>query len=185
MKAQLIELFNEGSSQTNEKFYEEFCKKLVKIYTTKCRTKSTIWGSKPVSFSDAQPLESSLITVFKGAMAQKEKGYKISNTDLMPFANAVVLYWTGVMFDITPPPGGSTGISTILSGGDAMTLATNLALGLNAGAGSLNLDVSIETCATLLDTAFKLNESQIQGNWIGLTSTVPPVPITIPWNGLS
>ena len=182
MKEQLKKLFNESSSQTKEKFYEEFCKKLVKIYTTQCKTKSTIWGSKPVSFSDAQPLESSLITVFKGAMAQKEKGYKITNTDLMPFANAVVSYWSTATFDITPPPGGSTGTNTILSGGDAMTLSTNLALGFNAG--TLNLDVSIETCATLLDTAFKLNESQIQGNWIGLTSTVPPVPITIPWISL-
>lgn len=183
MKAQLKKLFNESYSQTTENFYEEFCKKLVKIYTTQCKTKSTIWGSKPVSFTSPQPLESSLITIFKGLMTQKEKGYKITNTDLMPFANDVVAYWKTATFDLTPPPGGSTGTNTVLLGGDAMTLATNLALGFNAG--TLNLDVSIETCATLLDKAFKLNESQIQGNWIGLTSTVPPVPITIPWTSLS
>ena len=183
MKQQLIDLFKESYNQTTENFYEEFCKKLVKIYTTYCKTKSTIWGSKPISFTNEQPLESSLIGVFKGMMSQTKKGYKITSADLMPFANAVVLYWTTAKFDFTPPPGGSTGTSTIVSGGDAMTLASNLALGLNAG--TLILDFSIVTCATLLDTAFKLNESKIQGNWIGLTSTIPPVPITIPWSSLS
>ena len=183
MKQQLIDLFKESYNQTTENFYEEFCKKLVKIYITYCKTKSTIWGSKSISFTNEQILESSLIMVFKGMMSQKKEGYKITNLDLMPFANDVVLYWTTAKFDFTPPPGGITGTSTIVSGGDAMNLATNLALGLNAG--TPNLDFSNVTCATLLDNAFKLNESQIQGNWIGLTSTIPPMPITIPWTSLN
>ena len=98
----------------------------------------------------------------------------------LPAATSVVTYWAGVTFSpMPPPPGGLVGTTNVVT-------IPGLPTPLNFGIQKAFKQQNPFKCARQLDKAMKGHLKLVTGLWTGTAPAAPsPVPLVVPWVGLS
>lgn len=157
-----------------------FANELALAYSISAKTaspKTPVFASLPVSLKP-----SSIIA--QGFIDSMNLAFELDSSDpdssiWLPASNAIISYWTGVIFSpLPPPPGGGIGTTNIIVfAGEPNQLAENIT---NAFKGK-----SPPIVATQLNFAFLTHLSSIKGLWTGFAvAGAPPPPFVLPWSGL-
>jgi len=163
----------QSNSAKNE---NDTAKKIAQLYHASVQTAmpTLVQGATPIGLAPG-PIESGFSASFK--LAKSLGKVPATPATFMPAAAGIVTYWTGKTFNpAIPPPGGAPGgVNIVVFPG--VPPAPQIFSAFKS--------MAAPAVASALAGAFTTHLLSVTGTWTGVTTTVPPVPLVLPWVGLA